>query len=433
MDSTKEHLRQLLVDTFPANKDFTLQQVYKLVLVDFRVPELYDHIENEEETVRAAIQRLEEDGILTLRYRENKGLGGIYYLNEFTPINPSEKIFDLDALKRYGRIIKAPGIELVEWAILPKNQVMSHTVARKLNIPCQTREGQALFLSTIDEITNDVIENGYDYRCYQPAASELAKPVRFEGNTYTHIVRDGNNRYELPWNEFPCAIIRSTFVDPEAAEYSLIQYGGIANNPSKEKKNDGTPDDVKALIRLGFKMNQIKKDEDEVYRVLSTLYKETRKKDRRNFVAEILAEEGVRVSIEPYDIPKALNDLKSNYKIDDVCGDIPSMSSAYTRFTMGWGRKPDHFRKHYMIFEKQFEYPENEYEMYAWLERGQGVSTQPTPENVDQLRVELEGDRKKHINYCCKVADKYRAGEIKPLRVRWLAQSNETEEYNVFQ
>lgn len=424
----RKHLRTVLKESIEPNEEFCLKEVYDLALIGHE--DIYKEYEDAEAAVRTHIQDLEQEGFLNMRYRENTSHGGIYYLSGSTKVDSSEKIFDIGLLKRHGRIVAAPNIKLVEWAILPKDQVMSHSVARLLDIPCQTRQGQALFQSTIDEITQDVIDNGYDYHCHQPAVSKLKEPVHHNGKTYLYLDRDGNNRYALPWDDFPCAIIESTCNDPQAAEYSLIQYGAIANNPNKEKKNDITADDVKHIIHIGFDMNQIEKTEDAVYNTLATLYKETRKKDRRIFVCEILAEEGVRVSIEPYDLTKAIKHLKDNYQIDGkIWGDkLNLMNGNCTQFTMGFGRFADHQRKFFMIFEKQLEFPENQYTCFSWLEQGNGVSTKPTKENIKQLRIDLEAERKKYITHCCDVADSHRKGVIKPLDYKWMAQSNYSDE-----
>lgn len=427
MVSTKDHVLLTLRENFNPGVIFTLQQVYDLVLKQNRVPELYDN-KNEEEIVRAAIQRIAADDLLKMMCRDSMDLAGTYCLIDTKDtINPNENIFDLKELEKFGRIPKAPGIEFERWDILNKNEVMSHSIARELGIECQTRVGQALFQSTIDEITINVANEGYDYRCFQPAVSELSEWVEYKGNIYKYIVRDGNNRFELPWKYFPCAVISGE------SEYALLQYGAMSNNPTKEKKNDCTPDDVKYMIQLGFKHNEIEKNFDAVMVVLQTRYKEIRKKDRRNFAAEILAEEGIKVSIEPFDINKAQKVLNDAYNIPDVCGDISSMKEDDLAVAVGWGRKPDHPRKFQMLLEKQLEFPENEYTIYSFLEQGQGVSTQPNESNIQELRVQMEAERKRHINYCMRVVTAYRSGKLKTPAYKWLAQANNVETYNEFQ
>jgi hypothetical protein len=426
--STKEHLLMTLKENFSSGVIFTLKQVYDLVLNQNRIPELYEGT-NEEAVVRAAIQRLGQDKLLNMMCRDSMDLNGLYSLPEpKNTIDPNENIFDLEQLEKFGRITKAPGITFDGWAILPKDEVMSHSVARELGIECQTRVGQALFQTTIDEITNSVYSEGYDYRCFQPAVSKLETPIEHDGKTYIYIVRDGNNRYELPWKHFPCAIISGE------SEYSLLQYGAISNNPTKEKKNDCTPDDVKYMIQLGFKYNEIQKDYDSIHQVLVDLYKETRKKDRRNFVAEILGEEGIKLSIEPYNIDKAEKTLKKVFNINNVCGErINQMNESQTSFAIGWGRKPDHYRKFYLIFEKQLQYPDNQYTAYSYLEQGQGVSVEPNEKNIDELRTLMEGERKRMLKHYRRVLKAYDEGTLKPLDYKWLPQANNVELYNEFQ
>ncbi len=76
---TKEHIHYHLCKTFSPGVIFTLQQVNDLVLKQNRIPELYDN-KNEEEVVRAALQRLEVDGVLYMRFHDNNDLRGTYVL-----------------------------------------------------------------------------------------------------------------------------------------------------------------------------------------------------------------------------------------------------------------------------------------------------------------------------------------------------------------
>ena len=64
---------------------------------------------------------------------------------------------------------------------------------------------------------------------------------------------------------------------------------------------------------------------------------------------------------------------------------------------------------------------------------GQGVKIEPTEENVNQLRLNLESEKKIYITHCCKVADQHRSGQLNQVNVKWMAQVNETEKYNEFQ
>ena len=187
------------------------------------------------------------------------------------------------------------------------------------------------------------------------------------------------------------------------------------------------------MIQLGFKHNEIEKNFDSVMVVLQTRYKEIRKKDRRIFAAEILNAEGIKISMEPFDISKAQKVLNDAYKVIGVCGDISSMKESDLSVTVGWGRKPDHSRKFQMLLEKQLEFPENEYIIYSFLEQGQGVSTQPTEDNIQELRVQMESERKRHLNYCMRVVTAYRSGKLKTPTYKWLAQANNVEIYNEFQ
>ena len=82
--------------------------------------------------------------------------------------------FDIEQLKKLSPEPKGEGIEFVEWAILDKDEILSHTQARELGVKIQTRVGKAIFPETIKEIADD-IENGkgYNYRLPQPSVSKL--------------------------------------------------------------------------------------------------------------------------------------------------------------------------------------------------------------------------------------------------------------------
>jgi hypothetical protein len=419
MSPTKSQLLDILKETFRPEVEFHVQEIYEhLSNISSTI---YSNLEAPNSGVLRDVQELRDDKLLTF-----VDYNGTYYLNPTEDINYNDNIFSLEMLERHGRIImwndktkttSAPGITFKKWMIADKNEVMSHTIARELDIPCQTRVGQALFKGTQNNIRDSIINDGYDYHCYQPAISELDSPIEYCGKVYKYIVRDGNNRFELPWNHFPCALIEGK------SEYSLLQFGTMANNPSKEKKNDCTPNDVKNMILLGFKYGEIEKTEEAVYEVLLKNYKETRKKDRRVFVAEILAEEGIRVSIEPYDEKSAKKALIEKYGVK--LGEYD--------FVMGWGRPYDHYRKLFWMFEHQLKNKDADIKAYYFLEQGSGVDVQPTEENISSRRVEMESNRKTYLTHCCKVADAYRDGQIKPIDVKWLSQANGIEPYNVLQ
>ena len=424
MSVTVDFLRNTLTDFIEPDKKFSLQELLSHVsdpwdsVYDGRTSE-----ESREACVRADLQILRDQDFLTF-----VDYDGTYSLNSSGSVDPNENIFSLELLEKHGRILgwqdktqttSAEGITFVKWMIVDKSEIMSHSIARELGIPCQTRVGQALFLQTQHEIRDSIKNDGYDYHSFQPAISELSEWVTYKGNLYKYIVRDGNNRYELPWNKFPCALIEGE------NEYSLLQYGAMSNNPTQYKKNDSTPDDVKYMIRLGFEYGEIEKTEDSVMEVLKLKYKETRKKDRRVFAAEILKEEGVKCSIEPYTITKARKDLLDENLYGVEFGEYD--------YVVGWGRTNDHYRKFFSIFDSRLSNPDIDITEYAYLETDSGVAIQPTEENIKQLRIDLESERKKYINHCCRVSDSHRSGQLKAIDVRWLAQANYIEKPNEFQ
>lgn len=435
--TAKEHVRTVLLDNFEEGILFTTSHVYDLVLRDYRIDELYDG-KCEEETVRAALQRLRDEG--QLEFVDNDGTYRIIKSIKSDLNDPN--FFSLEELKKFGRINeKAPGItfdsnivydgvdNLTGWAILDKNQVIDHELSEKLGIKSQTRSGKATFPKTIADITESIDNDGYDYRSYQPAVSVLDEPIEHEGLIYKYVVRNGNNRYATPWKYYPCAVIKGE------NEYWLKHFGCVANNPvTTELKNNNTEADVKWMIQEGFKEGVIKKDKNAVVAHLKENFPKTRPGSRKHFAVEILGEVGIRASMESYNVSlahKALNEY-IGYNPDEICTRIESMGEDQTSFIMGLGRTGDHDRKMTMILNKQIEFPENDYTMFTYLEDGEGVPEDPNAKNINRLRLEHEALWKRKVQECIAVERAYRENKLKTPNVKWFMQSNDTEERGRF-
>ena len=424
--SVKNHVLISLRDTYGYDEVFNLKEVYNLCLNLNYDPEIYKDVVDEQSRIRSSLQDLEVEQLVKMFYYEDKKLAGYYCLVPPKSQNFKENIFNLEELKKLGRIHKAPGITFVEWAILNKNEVMSHKIARELNIPCQTRVGDALFLHTIDNIAEDIRTNGYDYRDFQPAVSELETPVEYEGNTYKWIVRDGNNRFELPWNYFPCAIISGD------TEYSLLQYGAISNAPLPANKNDCTPEDVMYMIQKGFERGEIEKDLHAVVHHLKKHYPNVNKHRREKFALEILGAAGVKASFEPFDLKKSRDHLEKHFGLK-VSTSVTNMAEDQYQFTMGWGRRVAMPTQWYYILSRMLKFPNIRLKMFSWLETGEGVSPKPNKDNAKQIRNEFENSYKDQIEFCCAVADAYRAGKLPGIDFLWLPQVNDSEKHNQLQ
>ena len=99
MITTKEHVYVNLTEKFAAGVIFTLQEVYDLCLKHNRIDELYAG-KNEEEIIRAALQRLEFDELIKFYCRDSHDLQDPYCLLETKDqINPNQNIFDLAELE----------------------------------------------------------------------------------------------------------------------------------------------------------------------------------------------------------------------------------------------------------------------------------------------------------------------------------------------
>tara|TARA_E500000331_G_C17197364_1_gene687740 strand:- start:139 stop:1239 length:1101 start_codon:yes stop_codon:yes gene_type:complete len=335
-------------------------------------------------------------------------------------------------LKTFGRIKKAPGVTQKKWAILDKKNVLSHSKAKELGIKCQTRKGMALFPATIATINDDIKDNGWDYYTYQPAVSEITEefckennvpfPLIVDGEEKTHIVRDGNNRFETDWDFFPCAII-------EGDEYDLKRFGTIANVPdNKTKKNDCSDEDVISIIQEGFELKRIEKTEQGVWDELVANYKEVRKKDRKIFVAEILEKSGQKVNVEPFDIPKAEAHVKKYFKID------MGPDGEVTRECVGFGRTADESRTLIRVINNAWKFPKVLQYLYSYQQHGQGVTPQPDENNISskRRRVNTIVDDFFH-EFILPAADAYRNGKLGAIIFKHLPQLNYKEKDNEFQ
>jgi len=342
---------------------------------------------------------------------------------------------ELTKLKTLGRhrCNKVPGVDFIEWRILPKRNILSHSQAKELGIPCQTRVGQALFLETIKTINQNIQEEGWDYYTFAPAVSVIDQefcnrygieyPLIIDGERKDWIVRDGNNRYETDWELFPCAVISGD-------DYDLRRYGAMANAPdNKTKKNDCTEDDVIAIIHEGFTCGKIAMTEDAVFEELKKNYTEVQKKNRRNLVAKIMKMAGQQVSVEPFDIKKAEKHIEKHMNIT-MGEDVNCVRTVY-----GFGRESDETRKLISIWTDAVRYPSLTHECYVFQEQGQGVSVEPNEENMADKRKKAAQKITYDFmhDFVLPTADAYRKGKVGPIIVKHLPQLNYHENDNEFQ
>lgn len=341
-------------------------------------------------------------------------------------LNPiTHNIFDLEQLERLSPQPSGPGITFEGWAILDKDEVLSHTQARELGIKIQTRVGQALFPETIREIYEDVEENGWNYRLPQPAVSRLETPIIGpDEKVKNYAVRDSNNRFELPWTHLPCAII-------SGEDYDLLRYGCIANNPNSwSRKNDCTSDDVKSMIQIGFEMGKIEKTEEAVMEELRTNYPKIRTRSRAKFVAEILESVGKTVSFQPYNKVDVAKHLSEYFDLDIGQDD----DAKVIRIAKGWGRPLDNMRNSVDLLEQALANPDYQVQAISWLSVGEGVTVQPDETNAPQLRIQHDSVVSNFVrNFCIPVADAFRRGSLKLPTNYWVSQVNGKEKLDQFQ
>jgi hypothetical protein len=337
----------------------------------------------------------------------------------------TDNIFDLEQLKRLSPEPSGPGITFEEWAVLDKEEVLSHTQARELGIKIQTRVGQALFPETIREIYEDVEENGWNYRLPQPVVSRLNTPIIGpDGKAKNYAIRDANNRFELPWTHLPCAII-------VGEEYDLLRFGCIANNPNSwSRKNDCTSDDVKSMIQTGFEMGKIEKTEEAVMEELRTNYPRIRTRSRAKFVSEILQSVGKTVSFQPYNKVDVAKHMSEYFDLDMGQDD----DNKVLRIAKGWGRPLDNLRNSVDLLEECIAHPDYQVQAISWLSVGEGVTVQPDERNASKLRIQHDSYLVNFIRtFCIPVADSFRDGSLKLPTNHWVSQVNGKEKLDQFQ
>ena len=338
-----------------------------------------------------------------------------------------KKDFDIEQLKNLSPIPEGEGITFVKWVILDKDEVLSHTMAREMGIKIQTRVGKALFPETILEIADDIEKGrGYNYRLPQPSVSEFETPViGTDGKAKKYAVRNGNNRFELPYQNFPCAII-------SGKEYDLLRFGCTENNPNAwSKKNDNTPDDVMNMIQIGFEYGEIEKTEDAVREELEKNYPKIRNRSRDRFISEILSSVGEKMSFQPYNKKTIATHLSEYFDLE--IGE--DRDNKILRMTKGWGRPMDDLRNADDILQKCIsdDYKDWDIEIYSHLSMGEGVTEDPNEINAARLRMEDEQYIPRYIReVMIPIVDKFQTGELKLPTFHWIAQINGKEELDKF-
>lgn len=330
--------------------------------------------------------------------------------------------FELEKLETLSPVPEGEGITFVQWMILDKSEVISHKMARELNIFCQTRVGQALFLDEIRDIEEDVIENGWQYRCAQPAVSKLENPIMgTDGKMKYYIVRDGNNRFEMKFSKYPCALI-------EGNEYDLLRYGATSNNPSAyEKKRSNTKDDVKAMISIGIDRGVIEGTLEAVVEELRKNYPYTQKKNRHQFAAEILSKNNIKLSIEYWDQSRAKKFLESEFDIQE------GLDDTIYRGVVGWGRDSNDIPQMLKYLKMAADNPTYKQEIYSFLLMGAGVHEQPDENNIPALRERYEQKFRKFVREdLIPIVDSYRNGNLSMPSFHWFAQINNKERHDQF-
>jgi hypothetical protein len=413
----KELIYSLLTESYVPDRYFTLNDVYQLVLPPLKqLKELVDY----EACVRRELQTLRDDNLL-----EFVDDNGTYFLKSIHINGAEDVVFDVEKLRVLSEEPRGTGITFERWEVISSDEVLSHDQARQMNISCQTRVGQAIFPEMIVEITDSIIESGWNYRLPQPAVSELETHVLApDGKWKKYLVRNGNNRFEATkhFNYFPCAVI-------SGSEYDLLRFGCTSNNPNAwMRKKDSTDKDVMKMIHLGIECGVIERTEQAIEAELLKEYPSHRKRSRKTFVAEILGGLGLKVAVEPYNKGKVAQLLMEQFNLP--MGYVDGV----LRISASWGRPLDNDRNMIAILERAVAQPDLTQEVYSYMAMGEGASEQPNEHNIKRLRTEYDAWPLKFVReFILPVADMYRNGTLKMPQLKWIQQVNGVERINEFQ
>lgn len=453
---TKEHIHHHLRKTFSTGVVFTLQDVCDLVLNKNRIPELYDG-KNEESVVRAALQRLEEDGVLYMMFRDDRGLRGKYILIDSQKQNPNQtKSIPTNSMTAFQNLSdnsdtvnvkteahirfviqqleqKAPRpegdhITFVRWDCIPKDQIIDHEEAVKLKLKdyFQQRHGSDLDHDTVAKIKESVKIKGWLYNVPQPSVSELNDPIMgSDGKMKYYVLRNGRHRKSTEIEYLPCSVINA----PHEDYYQ--KFGTTSNNPDGVHIcNFTTEEDAMFAIRDWIRKEHLEPNLDDVKQYLKDWYPHIKPNNRVGFASKILEAEGYRESIRSWIQSDITNFIRDTF---NITAGVDS-NSKVIRYVSVMNNRNDDIRLMEKIMENMVDpkYEDYSFEIYSSLCNRSGKDEEVTSNNITQLRLDNEGKWPKFVANCCKLAKKKSRGTMSSVTHNWVYQDNNNEDDNDF-
>lgn len=453
---TKEHIHHHLRKTFSTGVVFTLQDVCDLVLNKNRIPELYDG-KNEESVVRAALQRLEEDGVLYMMFRDDRGLRGKYILIDSQKQNPNQtKSIPTNSMTAFQNLSdnsdtvnveteahirfviqqleqKAPRpegdhITFVRWDCITKDKIIDHEEAVKLKLKdyFQQRHGSDLDHDTVAKIKESIKIKGWLYNVPQPSVSELNDPIMgSDGKMKYYVLRNGRHRKSTEIEYLPCSVINA----PHEDYYQ--KFGTTSNNPDGVHIcNFTTEEDAMFAIRDWIRKGYLEPNLDDVKQYLKDWYPHIKSSNRVGFASKILEAEGYRESIRSWTQSGITDFIRDTFNITAGVDD----KSKVIRYVSVMNNSNDDIRLMEKIMEDMIniEYEDFSFEIYSSLYNRTGKDEEVTSNNITQLRLNNEAKWAKFVANCCKLAKRKSRGTMSSVTYNWVYQDNNNEDDNDF-
>lgn len=456
---TKEHIHHHLRKTFSTGVVFTLQDVCDLVLNQNRIPELYDG-KNEESVVRAALQRLEKDGVLYMKFHDDMNLQGTYILIDSQKQNPNQtKSISTNSMTSFSNLSdpftlvnvetedhirfvirqleqKAPRpegdhITFVRWDCIPKDQIIDHEEAVKLELKdyFQQRHGSDLDHDTVARIKKSIETKGWLHNVPQPSVSKLNDPIMgSDGKMKFYVLRNGRHRKSTGIEYLPCSVIDA----PHEDYYQ--KFGTTSNNPDDVHIcNFTTEEDAMFAIRDWIRKGHLEPNLDDVKQYLKDWYPHIKTSNRVGFATKILEAEGYRESIRSW-TQTEITAFISNPDTFDITVGV-DYKSKVIRYVSVMNNRNDDIRLMEKIMENMVDpkYKGFSCIIYSSLCNRTGRDEEVTSNNITQLRLNNEAKWPEFLANITKLAKMKFRGTIPSVTHNWVYQDNNNEDPNDFQ
>ena len=336
--------------------------------------------------------------------------------NSISVANLKQDFFVLESLEKCTHQPRAFGTRFEKWIIVDRKDVY----VGKNDKSTQTRAGTQLFLTSVNQITKSVDIEGWDYSLPQPTIA-LYEKVAPNGKYYKYQLIDGRHRWfaTSEYAQFPAALISAE------SPYRLRSAGAILNNENpKFRKRDNTPDDVKLMIHEGIECGEIESNKESIIVELRTNYPFTKTKNRQQFAQQILKEIGIKSKFEDYDYSSVKKYLKEEFNEGEYAIGGVLDSKGRIGFMIPFGREKNEVWGYHLLQKSIRENPNTEHYVIGYLSSGEGVTIQPSSDNIQELRDSKGNYLTKSINNNRYFVGLKEKGDFKEPQQLWLPQDN---------